>query len=119
MFQKSGDKVWTTGPFSLQPPVLYQLVHLVGCDFAHVGMFGGYLTETVEELRQRIQALQTTIPSFSCGMTPDLGKKIVQTFGTEVMLTSGGWVHGQREGITAACRRLRQVADETEQAVTV
>lgn len=109
-FQKSGDKVWTTGPFSIDYTVLCQLIYLIGCDFAHVGMYGGYLSEPVGVLRARLAALQTTIPSFSCGMTPETGSKIVQQFGRNVMLTSGGWIHGQPGGIAHAVRELAERA---------
>ena len=110
-FQKSGDKVWTTGPYAIEPHVLCQLVHLIGCDLAHVGMYGGYLAEEAEALKRRIAAVQTTIPSFSCGMTPLLAEQIIQRFGTDLMVTSGGWIHGQPDGITAACRQLRHAVD--------
>ena len=116
-FQKSGDKVWTTGPFSIDAAVLCQLVHLVGCDFAHVGMYGGYLAEEQGVLTRRMQALRTTLPSLSCGMTPELATQIIERFGTDLMVTSGGWVHGQAEGITAACQRLRRAVDAASHRV--
>lgn len=118
-FQKSGDKVWTTGPFAMQPTVLYQLVHLIGCDFAHVGMYGGYLSETVEALKQRMMMLKTTMPSFSCGMTPALGETIINTFGIDLMLTSGGWIHGQPDGITEAVKTFKRRIVAASEAVRV
>ena len=118
-FQKSGDKVWTQGAFSLDARVLYQLAHVAGCDLAHVGMYGGYLAESVGELQERITALETTLPSFSCGMTPPRGAEIIRRFGEDVLLLSGGWVHGQPQGVTWACQQLRKVADASRQAVPV
>lgn len=107
-FQKSGDKVWTIGKYSLDASVLCQLVHYAGCDIAHVGMYGGYLAEPVSILMRRIEKLKTTLPSFSCGMTPRLAGAIRQQFGCDVMVTSGGWIHGQPDGIPWAVRQLRQ-----------
>lgn len=111
-FQKSGDRTWTTGPFSLDYSVLCQLLHYAGCDMAHVGMYGGYLTNTVAELKDRIGALQTTLPSFSCGMNPALARKCHDLFGNDILLMSGGWIHGQSDGIAQAVRRLKGAIHE-------
>lgn len=110
-FQKSGDKVWTTGPYSIDYSVICQLVNLVGCDFANVGMYGGYLAESVEVLQRRIRKLGTTLPSFSCGMNPSLAEQIVKLFRNDVMVTSGGFIHGQAEGIAASVRALRRAVE--------
>ena len=117
-FQKSGDKVWTTGPFSIEPSVLYQFVNLVGCDTAHVGMYGGYMAEEIKELRKRITALGTTLPTFSCGLTPELAKRIIQQFGTNLAVFSGGWIHGGHS-VTERCQELRRAVDEASQVVSV
>lgn len=107
-FQKSGDRVWTTGPYSIDYAVICKLVNLIGCDFAHVGMYGGYLAEPVSELKKRITALGNTIPSFSCGMRPELVATIRQTFGDDWMATSGGYICGHKGGVTAAVREFRE-----------
>ena len=110
-FQKSGDKVWTEGPFGMATDVLYQLIHTVGADIAHVGMWGGYLSEGETILQMRMAAMQTTLPSFSCGMTPELASKITRTFGNDIMVTSGGWIHSRPEGITEAVKQLRRAVE--------
>lgn len=107
-FQKSGDKVWTTGKYSIDYAIICKLISLAGCDFAHVGMYGGYMADTVGDLEKRIKALGKTIPSFSCGMNPELATQIKGLFGNDVMLTSGGWVCGYPGGITQAVKMLRE-----------
>ena len=105
-FQKSGDKVWTTGPFSIDFKVICKIVNKIGCDFAHVGMWGGYMAEPYEELKMRIQALGNTIPSFSCGVKPEHVGKLRQLFGNDIMISSGGYLAGHPKGITAAVREF-------------
>lgn len=97
-FQKSGERVWTTGPYSIDFKVLLKLAHLVGCDIAHVGMKGGYLNEETEELCERIKVLGSTMPSFSCGMKPELVPGLVREFGNDIIITSGGYLCGHPEG---------------------
>ena len=110
-FQKSGDKIWSTGQYSIDYNVICQLANLAGCDFAHVGMYGGYMAETVDVLSKRITALGNTIPSFSCGMTPELAGRCKDMFGHDVMVTSGGWIHSQPEGVAWAVKKMREAVD--------
>jgi len=107
-FQKSGDRVWTTGRYAIRYSVLCQLAHLAGCDFAHVGMYGGYLAEPYDELTERIRQLRTTVPSFSCGLEPTVARTIVEKFGVNIMLTSGGWIHAHPGGVAMAVLELQE-----------
>ena len=111
MFQKSGDRLWTTGPYRLSEPVWYSLIRLTGADMAHIGMVGGYLDESPRQVQARIDALRPAIPSFSCGMEPKLVRPIVEQFGQDVMLTSGGYIHSHPDGIVAGCRAMREAID--------
>ena len=106
-FQKSGDKVWTTGAYSIDYAVICQLINLIGCDFAHVGMYGGYMSEQVGVIAKRISALGQTIPSFSCGAHPGLVRKLVSQFGNDIMITAGGSVHGHGMGCRAGVKAFR------------
>jgi len=111
-FQKSGDKVMTTGPYSIDYSVICKLVNLLGCDFAHIGMVGSYLNDSVSSIEARIKALGNTIPSFSCGATPEHVSKLVDMFGTDIMITSGGYINGHKKGISCAVREFRKKSDE-------
>jgi ribulose-bisphosphate carboxylase large chain len=117
-FQKSGDKVWTTGPNSVAPAMLCKLVRVIGCDFAHVGMWGGYLHEAESELRSRLYALRGgwceepgVLPSFSCGAHPGIVPALVERFGEDVMISAGGAIHGHPMGPRAGARAFRQALE--------
>ena len=107
-FQKSGDRILTTGPYSIESWILYKLIYLIGCDFAHVGMFGGYLSESVGEIKRRIEAMGSVIPSFSCGAHPGVVGKLRHLFGDDIMITSGGAIHGHPLGVQAGAKAFRQ-----------
>ena len=107
-FQKSGDKCWTTGPYSIDYSVICYLAKLCGCDMGHIGMYGGYLSEQVGILKTRMEKFSPSLPSFSCGMTPELGSRILQLFGTDGVLTSGGFIHSHPSGPAAGVRALRE-----------
>ncbi len=117
-FQKSGDKVWTTGPNSLRFSLLCKMIRLIGCDFTHAGMWGGYMSESERELEERIDALQgkwcefpKVVPSFSCGAHPGMVRAIVKRFGNDVMISSGGAIHGHPMGTQAGARAFRQALE--------
>jgi len=113
-FQKSGDKVITTGPYSIDYAVICKLVNWVGCDFAHVGMLGGYMDEGPLELRRRVVALGNTLPSFSCGATPESVEEIHKLFGNDIMVTSGGYIHSYQHGITKAVQQFRRACEKVQ-----
>lgn len=108
-FQKSGDKCWTSGAYSIEYSVICYLAQLAGCDMGHIGMYGGYLAEQVGVLKTRIEKFSPALPSFSCGMDPIVAARIIQLFGTDVMLTSGGYIHSHPEGPAAGVRAMREV----------
>lgn len=111
-FQKSGDKVITTGPYSIDYSVICKLINYIGCDFAHVGMYGGYLNESKPVLKKRIKSLGNTIPSFSCGSTPKHVKMLVKHFGNDIMISSGGYINGHKKGVEYAVREFRKEAND-------
>ena len=74
-------------------------------------MFGGYLSEPVGEIKGRIQAMGTTVPSFSCGAHPGLVGKLRSLFGDDIMITSGGNIHGHPMGVKAGVKAFRQALD--------
>jgi len=127
-FQKSGERIITTGPHGISFDVLLQLVRAVGCDFVHVGMSGGYLDEDDWTLRRRIGILQRpgafkpVLPSLSCGAHPGLVGRLRDSFGIEIMISAGGAIHGHPGGTRDGARAFLQAAtnmpgDEYTQAV--
>lgn len=114
-FQKSGDKVFTTGPYSLRFTLMCKFIRLIGCDFTHIGMWGGYMSEPQEELEARLDALQghwfeapKVVPSFSCGAHPGMVRALVNRFGNDIMISSGGAIHGHPMGVRAGVLAFRQ-----------
>ena len=107
-FQRSGFQVWTRGPFALSEEVFYQLVNLCGADMAQVGMTQSYLNESVDALKIRIQALGNTMPAFSCGLEPRHVTLLVETFGKDILLMSGGFVASHPQGVGKALQELEE-----------
>lgn len=118
-FQKSGDKVITGehNSFSIHWNVVCKLARLMGADFIHAGMWGGYLSDSKEELAHVINSLRgknsvlATVPSLSCGSHPGLVDTTIKNFGTDLMMTAGGSIHGHPMGSEAGARAMRQAFD--------
>ena len=119
-YQKSGDKVIThpANPFGISWHLLCQLAAFAGVDTIHAGMWGGYLSDTEEDLRDVFAVLHANnvVPALSCGMEPKLVEPIVNKFGIDWMANVGGYIHsdplGTREGskkMCAACDAIQQL----------
>jgi len=112
-FQKSGDKIFTTGHnFSIAWPVVCQLAGMMGVDFIHAGMWGGYSND--ENLEDCIKVLHShgVMPALSCGMHPGLVNKTTELFGCDYMANVGGAIHGHPGGTGAGVRAMRQAIDK-------
>ena len=115
-FQKSGDKVITgvNNVYSIDWKVICQLARMMGCDFIHAGMWGGYLSDSKEELTKVLNILRNksqynaTIPSLSCGSHPGLVNTTVKHFGTELMMNVGGAIQGHPMGTKGGAKAMRQ-----------
>jgi len=118
-FQKSGDRVITCSDhkYAISWVVIAELARMMGADFIHAGMWGGYLSDSESSLNNVLQALRTkrkfnkTVPSLSCGCHPGLVASTVKHFGTELMLSSGGSIHGHPDGTIAGARAMRQACE--------
>lgn len=126
-FQKSGDKVITDKKhdFSIDWNVLCKLARMVGCDFIHAGMWGGYLSDTKEELSKVIESLKegntyrVTVPSLSCGSHPGLVNTTIDNFGTDLMMNVGGAMQGHSLGTEAGARAMRQAFECYQQGADI
>lgn len=114
-FQKSGDKILTNEEhaFHIDWNVICQLATMMGADFIHAGMWGGYKSDNEEKLSETVAVLQTggTMPALSCGLHPGLVQAIVSRFGPDLLLNAGGAVHGHPGGTVAGIKALRQATD--------
>lgn len=114
-YQKSGDKVIShrDNAFGISWQVLSQLAAYCGVDTIHAGMWGGYLSDPEDELRETFRILHASdvVPALSCGLTAELVKPIADKFGRDWMANVGGAIHGDPQGTAAGARKIRQAVD--------
>jgi len=115
-FQKSGDKILTntTHAFSINWSVICQLAGMMGVDFIHAGMWGGYSHYEKNELQNILNVLYEydVMPSLSCGMHPGLIETINNNFGINYMANCGGSIHGHPGGTLSGVKAMRQAIDK-------
>jgi len=115
-FQKSGDKILTdkSHRFSIDFNVISQLAGMMGVDFIHAGMWGGYSTSDEEELRTTLNILHkhNVMPALSCGMHPGLVNAIEKRYGIEFMANTGGNIHGHPNGTRNGTIAMRSAIDK-------
>ena len=120
-YQKSGDRVITdkNNVYSISWNVLLKLARISGADFIHAGMWGGYLSDTKDDLTNWLSILTSkndlnfkkTVPSFSCGSHPGLVQTTVKNFGIDIMMSLGGSMHGHPSGTLSGAKAMRQAFD--------
>lgn len=115
-FQKSGDKVITCNDhnFGIDWNVICQLAGMMGVDTIHAGMWGGYMSNDVDDLANTIDVLHqhNVVPALSCGMHPGLVQANVSQFGNDFIANVGGAIHGHPGGTLAGARAMRQAVDK-------
>lgn len=114
-FQKSGDKILTNPlhNYHIDWNVISGLAGMMGCDFIHAGMWGGYKSDNEDELRANLEITQShgTMPALSCGMHPGLVQAINKRFGIDYLANCGGAIHGHPMGTGGGVRAMRQAID--------
>ena len=117
-YQKSGDRVMTTGGYAIDFDVWCQFIRMAGADITHAGMLGGYLDAGKDEMTLRMNALcnpndgkKATLPSLSCGATPEMVAGIVDALGYDLMISAGGSIHGHAQGSRAGAYAFRKAAE--------
>lgn len=114
-YQKSGDKTFTekTHAYSISWDVLCDLAGRCGVDFIHAGMWGGYLSDTDEDLHRTLGILHkhSVMPALSCGMHAGLVQPITERFGVDWMANVGGAIHADPNGTKAGSLKMRQAID--------
>jgi ribulose-bisphosphate carboxylase large chain len=118
-FQKSGDKILTSdrNAYSMSWKVVCKLARMMGVDFIHAGMWGGYLSDSKDELMEVMNILKghaefkPVVPSLSCGSHPGLVHSTVYNFGNDMMMNAGGAITGHPMGTEAGAKAFRQAFD--------
>lgn len=125
-FQKSGDKILTNQNhnFHVRWSFMCKLATLMGVDFIHAGMIGGYYNTGQDDMHEIVKILQdgNVVAALSCGMHPGLIDYINTQVGTDYMANCGGAIHGHPGGTINGVRAMRQAIDgnygkEYEQAI--
>jgi ribulose-bisphosphate carboxylase large chain len=115
-FQKSGDKILTdiNHRFSIDFKVICQLAGLMGVDFIHSGMWGGYSSTDDQELKETLDILHqyNVMPALSCGMHPGIVNAIEKRFGQEFLANTGGAIHGHPNGSFSGTTAMRSAIDK-------
>lgn len=120
-FQKSGDKILTNNKHNhhIDWSVICQLATMMGVDFIHSGMWGGYMSDDESKLKEDLKVLQAggTMPALSCGLHPGLVQALVDRFGNDILLNAGGAVHGHPLGTMAGLKALVQARNNETSGV--
>lgn len=114
-FQKSGDKILTdiNHRFSIDFKVIGQLAGMMGVDFIHAGMLGGYSSDDENDMKELLDILYDhgVMPALSCGMNPGLVKYIESKIGIQFLANTGGAIHGHPGGSNSGALAMRQAID--------
>lgn len=114
-FQKSGDKILTNKnhDYHISWNVICDLAGLMGVDFIHAGMWGGYMSDNEVDLKKTLSILheRKVMPALSCGMHPGLVQAINSRFGINYMANVGGAIQGHPKGSRGGAQAMRQAID--------
>jgi ribulose-bisphosphate carboxylase large chain len=113
--QTSGMKILGdhNNKFGISWSVLCELMSKLGCDTIHTGMIGGYGNYGAWETLSTVRILQqnNTLPTLSCGFTPDLVKSVTDQVGIDYAVGAGGSIHGHKDGTKAGVQEFVRVID--------
>lgn len=117
-FQKSGDKILTnkSHDFHIDWTVISKLAGMMGVDFIHAGMIGGYYKWDEQEVLDSMDVLRryNAMPALSCGFQPGLTEWVTSKVGNDYMANVGGAIHGHPGGTIAGAKAMRQSIDGIE-----
>jgi ribulose 1,5-bisphosphate carboxylase large subunit-like protein len=114
-FQKSGDKILTNKnhDFHIDWRVMCQLAGMMGVDFIHAGMIGGYYKWDEKEVLDSVNILHeyNVMPALSCGFNSSLTQMVTDKVGPNYMANVGGAIHGHKDGTLAGALEMRKSID--------
>jgi len=116
---RAGHAALTKNPkHGISMKVITKLTRIVGLDQLHVGTAVGKMFETREEVLENCKAIKEKMWNFkpmmpvaSGGLHPALIPKIIEIFGNDVVIQSGGGIHGHLLGTRAGAKAMRQALD--------
>tara|TARA_R110001592_G_scaffold19312_1_gene79404 strand:- start:836 stop:2005 length:1170 start_codon:yes stop_codon:yes gene_type:complete len=111
-FQKSGDKILTNKnhDFHIDWRVICKLAGMMGVDFIHAGMIGGYYKWDEQEVIDSINILHeyNVMPALSCGFNSSLTQMVTDKVGNNYMANVGGAIHGHKDGTLAGALEMKK-----------
>lgn len=114
-FQKSGDKILTNRDhdFHIDWTVICQLAGMMGVDFIHAGMIGGYYKYPEDETIDAVKILNehNVMPALSCGFNPSITQQVTDKVGIDYMANVGGHIHGHPKGTKAGALAMKESID--------
>ena len=115
-FQKSGDKILTNRnhAYHIDWTVICKLAGMMGVDFIHAGMIGGYYKWPEDEVVDSMKVLHQygVMPALSCGFHPGLTQWVTDKVGIDYMANVGGALHGHPDGTLAGAKAMKQSIDK-------
>lgn len=125
--QRSGDMAYTKDPYhGIHFAVICKAIRMVGGDFTHAGMYGGYIATQPELLEKYLYALrgpfhdmEICIPGISGGGHPGLVDITYKALGKDIMFTVGGGIMGHPQGLTAGAKAMRIAIDAAIKGIDV
>lgn len=114
-FQKSGDKILTNRDhdFYIDWTIICQLAGMMGVDFIHAGMIGGYYKYPEDETIDAVKILNehNVMPALSCGFNPSITQQVTDKVGIDYMANVGGHIHGHPQGTRAGALAMKESID--------
>jgi ribulose-bisphosphate carboxylase large chain len=111
-FQKSGDKILTNKnhDYHIDWRVICKLAGLMGVDFIHAGMIGGYYKWEENETLDSVKILNNlnVMPALSCGFNPGLTDFVTNKVGVDYMANVGGGIHSHPNGTKSGAMAMIQ-----------
>lgn len=122
---RAGHAAFTKDPkHGISMQAIAKISRIIGVDQLHVGAAVGKMSETREEvlencnaLKSDIEGLRSVLPVASGGLHPFLVPALVDIFGKDFLIQSGGGIHGHRDGTFAGAKAMRQAVDAKMQGI--
>ena len=103
----------------IAPAAIVKMVRLLGGDYFRAGMYGSYLVDTDEDIKDMHEAakgdwcpLKPILPTISGGLNEETVGRNVQALGRDALLLAGTGVFGHPDGPGAGVEALRRAAEE-------
>ncbi len=116
---RAGHAAFTKNPkHGISMKVVAKIVRTIGLDQLHVGTVVGKMFESLKEVKENVLALtepyygiKKVMPVASGGLHPGSVPRLYSIFGKDVVIQSGGGIHGHPKGSVAGAVAMRQAVD--------